>query len=76
VQPQAIRTFTIRYGDAARKVQPAPIVPKPRAIIEVAASKPKLVIPAPPVQKCTASKQVVNPPKVPEKVEEEVKEKE
>ena len=84
VQPQAIRTFMIRYGDAARKAQPQSIVPKPHAIIEVAASKPKLVIPAIPApvidskdhNKCTASKQVANPPKVHEKVEEEVKEKE
>ena len=37
VQPQAIRTFMIRYGDAARKAQPKPILPKPHAIIEITA---------------------------------------
>lgn len=84
VQPQAIRTFMIRYGDAARKAQPAPIVPKPHAIIEVTAAKPKQVVvpaPVPAVEpkdpkKCTTSEQVAKPANVTEKVEEEVKEKE
>jgi len=73
VQPQAIRTFMIRYGDAARKAQPTPIVHKPHAIIEVTASKPKSVIPVI-AKKCTAGKQAAKPAKAPEKVEEEVKE--
>ena len=76
VQPQAIRTFMIRYGDAARKVQPAPIVPTPHAIIEVTASKPKPVVVPVVEKKCATSKPVAKPAPVPEKVVEEVKEKE
>ena len=74
VQPQAIRTFMIRYGDAARKSQPAPIVIKPHAIIEVAPSKQK---PAAATKK-RANTTTTKPEKVPapEKVSEEVKEQE
>jgi hypothetical protein len=76
VQPQAIRTFMIRYGDAARKAQPAPIVRKDHAIIEVAAAKAKpagqpIIVPT---KECAEGKPAVKPAQVHENIGKEVKE--
>jgi hypothetical protein len=66
----------IRYGDAARKSQAAPIVRKDHAIIEVAAAKAKptgqpIIVPT---KECAAGKPLVKPAQIYQNIVKEIKE--